>query len=73
MDQDTKDEANARDSASLRIIGWFFSALAVLVLIGTMWTEKPRETVVTVCSACMLGVAGAGMIYMSRRLTRGKA
>ena len=66
---DQTDHAE-RDAASLRILGFFFTVLGLLVLVGTYWTprdENMRATIVNAVSGGVLTAIGAGTLYISRR------
>ena len=59
-----------RDAATLRMLGWFFVALGLLVLVGTFWTlGDPRAMLVNLGSGLVLGGVGVGMLVASRRLS----
>ena len=58
-----------RDADSLKILGFFFVALGLLVLVGTLWTlENFRAMVVNLASGFVLTAVGAVMLAVSRRL-----
>ncbi len=57
-----------RDAASLRILGFFFTVLGALVLVGTLWSlDNMRAIVVNVASGAVLLVVGIGMLAFTRR------
>ena len=58
-----------RDADSQKILGFFFVALGLLVLVGTLWTlENFRAMVVNLGSGIVLTAVGAVMLAISRRL-----
>ena len=64
------NESTQRDSATLRILGIFFTILGVLVLIASFWTlNETKALVVNLLSGSVLVCVGTGMIIVSRRLT----
>ena len=61
-----------RDSMSLKILGLFFSVLALLVLLGTLWSlNNPRAIVVNLVCGSVLLLVGIGMVAVSRKVARG--
>ena len=56
---------------SLKILGLFFTVLALLVLLGTLWTLNDSRAVVVnlVCGSVLL-VVGIGMVAVSRKVAR---
>ena len=69
-DLNTTDHAE-RDAASLKILGFFFTVLGVLVLLGTFWSlDNTRAVVVNVASGALLTLVGLGMIAFARRSRR---
>ena len=66
--QDTNGSSQ-RDADVLRLLAWFFVALATLVLIGTLWAlDDVRAIVVNLSCGLVLGAVGSGMLYFSRRI-----
>lgn len=64
------NESTQRDSATLRILGIFFTILGVLVLIASFWTlNETKALVVNLLSGSVLVCVGTGMIIVSRRMT----
>ena len=73
MQEPTKsdlDDFKNRDASSLKILGFFFTILAVQILIGTFWSLDDYRAVVVnlICGAVLLAV-GIGMIVVCRRVT----
>jgi hypothetical protein len=66
----TPEEARTRDAHGAAILGWFHLALAVPVLIGTMYAELAIDRVLNVGAAAVLSAVGAGLLWGSRRLRR---
>ena len=63
------NESTQRDSATLRILGIFFTILGVLVLIASFWTlNETKALVVNLVSGSVLVCVGTGMIIVSRRM-----
>jgi len=61
-----------RDAASIKILGFFFSVLGGLVLIGSYWSrENSRALTVSLVSGAVLTLVGLGMMYLVSR-NRGK-
>ncbi len=57
-----------RDAATLKILGFFFAVLGVLVLVGSYWSlENPRALIVNLASGAVLTLIGIGMIIYVRR------
>jgi len=57
-----------RDAASIKILGFFFTLLGVLVLVGTFWTlHNIRAVTVNLASGAVLTLVGLGMMYFARR------
>jgi len=53
----------------MKLLGVFFTVLAILVLFGTLWTlDKPRAMIVNIAAGITLLVVGVGMIWGGRRL-----
>lgn len=66
---DQTDHAE-RDAASIKILGFFFTVLGLLVLIGTYWAirdENTRATIVNAASGGILTAIGVGMLFIFRR------
>lgn len=63
-------EHRARDTAILRLMGWFFVLFAGLVLIGLFWTSETAGRVVNVAAAAALSGAGAIFLWTGNRLGR---
>ncbi len=71
---DTHDENRARDSTSFLLLGSFFSLLAMLVLIGTLWTlDRPRAMIVNLAAGSLLLLIGLIMLYFGRRVQRSRS
>ena len=69
-DLDTTSHAE-RDAASLKILGFFFSVLGLLVLVGTLWSlDNTPALIVNVASGAVLTLVGLGMIAYARRSRR---
>ncbi|MEO2050096.1 MAG: hypothetical protein ABGX16_26360 [Pirellulales bacterium] len=67
LEVDTTDHSE-RDAASLKILGFFFSALGALVLVGTLWSlDNERAVIVNIASGTVLLVIGFGTIVLARR------
>ncbi len=63
-----KTSHRERDAASLKILGFFFTVLGILVLIGTLWSlGDTRAMVVNIVSGAVLLVVGLGMMLLTRR------
>ena len=64
------NESNAgeqRDATSLRVMGFFFCLLGVIVLIATFWAlEHPRAAIVNAISGGTLAVVGIVMLTFGR-------
>lgn len=70
---ETHDENRARDATSFLLLGSFFSTLATLVLIGTLWTlDRPRAMVVNLSAGGLLLLIGLIMLYAGRRVQRSR-
>ncbi|MBL9122933.1 MAG: hypothetical protein JNG90_04830 [Planctomycetaceae bacterium] len=70
---ETHDENRARDATSFLLLGSFFSILATLVLIGTLWTlDRPRAMVVNLSAGGLLLLIGLIMLYAGRRVQRSR-
>jgi len=66
-DLDTTDHRE-RDAASIKILGFFFSVLGALVLVGTFWSlDDSRAVTVNLASGSVLTSIGLGMICFVRR------
>lgn len=53
----------------MQLLGFFFSVLASLVLIATLWTlDRPRAMTVNLLAGMTLMAVGVGMIWGGRRL-----
>ncbi len=64
---DTTDHGE-RDAASIKILGFFFTILGSLVLVGTFWSlDDTRALTVNLVSGALLTSIGLGMIYLVRR------
>ncbi|MBX3747248.1 MAG: hypothetical protein KF833_18220 [Verrucomicrobiae bacterium] len=63
-------EHRARDTAILRLMGWFFILFAVLVLIGLFWTHETPGRVVNLLASVALSGAGAIFLWTGHRLRR---
>ena len=62
-------ENSNRDADSLTILGFFFMALGVLVLVGTIWTlGNFRAVVVNVGSGVVLTAVGCAMAVVAQFL-----
>ena len=73
LEADTQDENRARDATSFLLLGSFFSILATLVLIGTLWTlDRPRAVVVNLAAGGLLLLIGLVMLYAGRRVQRSR-
>ncbi len=60
-----------RDGATLRLLGGFFSILAVLVLIGTLWAlDRPHAMIVNLAAGMVLLAVGGGMFWSGSRARR---
>jgi hypothetical protein len=56
---------------SLKILGMFFTVLALLVLLGTLWTlNNTRAIVVNLLCGSVLLVVGIGMVTLGRKVAR---
>ena len=65
-----KSDTAERDAATLRVLGFFFTIIASLVLIGTYWAVGDfRGMVVSICSGLVLLAVGTGMIWVSKRIS----
>ncbi len=61
-------DPSERDAASLKILGFFFTVLGLLVLVGTLWSlDNTRAIIVNVASGATLVAVGLGMTAFSRR------
>lgn len=68
MNADQLEQDRQRDAASLRMIGAFFTILAVLVLCGTWWAlDRPHAMWVNVGAGTILLVIGLAMLRIGRR------
>ncbi len=68
MNESTQDLHRRRDAASMKLLGTFFTVLATLVLIGTLWTlDRPRAMTVNLVAGLTLLAVGIGMIWGGRR------
>ena len=66
-DLDTTDHAE-RDAASIKILGFFFTLLGLLVVVGTLATlDDPRGAIVNAISGLVLATVGAAMLLWARR------
>ena len=73
LESDTQDENRARDATSFLLLGSFFSILAMLVLIGTLWTlDRPRAVIVNLSAGGLLLLIGLVMLYAGRRVQRSR-
>ncbi|MBX7166582.1 MAG: hypothetical protein K1X74_09575 [Pirellulales bacterium] len=62
------DEIDDRDATSLLMLGAFFAAMGVLVLVATYWTVgRFHAMVVNVCAGTLLSLIGIGMYSLGRR------
>lgn len=69
MNEQNHEAHSRRDAASMQLLGFFFSVLATLVLIGTFWTlDRPRAMTVNIAAGVALLCIGLGMIWGGRRL-----
>lgn len=67
----TQSENRARDASSLLLLGGFFTVLATLVLLGTLWTlDRPRPMVVNLLAGGLLLTIGLLTIIAGWRLQR---
>ncbi len=66
-DMDTTDHGE-RDVASIKILGFFFTVLGLLVLVGTFATlDNPRGAIVNAISGLVLATIGAAMLLWAKR------
>ena len=73
LEADSQDENRARDATSFLLLGSFFSILAILVLIGTLWTlDRPRAMAVNLSAGGVLLSIGLVMLYAGRRVQRSR-
>jgi len=69
LPEHTKSENRSRDASSLLLLGTFFTVLAVLVLLGTLWTlDRPRPMVVNLVAGGLLLAIGLMTLIGSWRL-----
>lgn len=70
---DSNEENRARDATSFLLLGSFFSVLAILVLVGTLWTlDRPRAMLVNLIAGGVLLGIGLIMLYFGRRVQRAR-
>jgi len=71
MSDPRQSELRERDAASMKLLGGFFCVLAVLVLIGSIWsTGRPHAMVVNIGAGTLMLVVGSGMLWIGTRLRR---
>lgn len=69
----TQIENRDRDASSFLLLGTFFTVLAVLVLLGTLWTlDRPRPMVVNLIAGSLLLTIGLTTLWVGRRLKRSR-
>jgi hypothetical protein len=66
----TAEESRARDARGAAILGWFHLALALPVLVGTVYAELTIDRVLNVAAGLVLTLVGLGLLWGSRRLSR---
>jgi hypothetical protein len=66
----TAEESRERDARGAAILGWFHLALALPVLVGTVYAELTIDRVLNVASGVVLTLVGAGLLWGARRLAR---
>ena len=60
------NQNRARDAATLRILGIFFTIMGALVTVATYEAiGNTPAVVVSICSGCVLLAVGLGMIFTS--------
>jgi uncharacterized membrane protein len=63
------NESNRRrDSVSLRIIGIFFACFSLLVMLGTLWEDRPKAMIVNMVAGGVLLLIGCGMAAYGYRI-----
>jgi hypothetical protein len=72
-DLDKTDHAE-RDAASIRILGFFFTVLGLLVLFGTLFAlDNTRGAIVNAISGIVLATIGSVMLLLTRRGGKSKS
>jgi uncharacterized membrane protein YeiB len=66
---DSKDLAG-RDRAIFRMMGGFFSAFALLTLVGLFWKQTSAERVVNIAASLILLGVGLGAFRLAARVRR---
>ena len=71
-DMDPTDHGE-RDAASIKILGFFFTILGLLVLFGTLGAlDNTRAAIVNAVSGLVLALIGAGMLLVVKRRSNPK-
>jgi uncharacterized integral membrane protein len=70
MKDDIQSEHQQRDAESFIIIGSFFVILAIIVLIGTIWSETVPAAVINVSSGVILLAIGLGGVFWGLHIKR---
>lgn len=72
MTQTSTQQYRSRDAASFLVMGSFFVVLALLVLLGTFWSEDfSFPVVLNVVSGVVLLLVGLGLLTLARRVLQG--
>jgi predicted benzoate:H+ symporter BenE len=61
-------ELRRRDAGMVRVMGFFFSGFALLVLIGQCWPQGVPERIVNLVAGLALLAAGVGALVLATRL-----
>jgi len=59
-----------RDALGAAVLGWLHLALALPVLVGTVWAQLTIDRILNVSCGLVLTGVGAGLLWGSRRLSR---
>lgn len=70
MSPEERAEHRTRDSETLTILGIFVSLLAIAVLIGTFFAERPHAQVVNAVAGVVLLIAGVVLLWRGRVLAK---
>lgn len=66
------EDHRRRDTSILKLMGVFFIAFGVLVLLGIFWTQRPEGRVVNAGASLALVLVGGAFLGSGRRLSRSR-
>jgi len=72
MSPEEQAKHRTRDSETLTILGAFVTVLAIAVIIGTFFAERPHAMVVNAIAGVVLLIAGGVLVWRGRVLAKPK-